>query len=322
MQPLTRLASPFLGQSESLGKIDYRQCAKYKKPDFQGSCVTEVFAYHSKEITMNFWKKSLMAATALSLVVGAAGFNDAHAAKKKSSGAAKAKAVGTGDNALISSDPGAATVREARLLKWGAVDPPDRGKSPEYFVRGVVMNLEPIEGENRKDFYNINFLPIEVVENEYRVITFDNFTNGMKIPSFLPKDMKKQFKDGAVVEVHNYYTTKEEQAIGHAKMIAFSYHQDIIPYPAGPAAYIKKGGLDQEQYLNALKGMEIYGDNNKDSQLKTGLDALASSSPNVEVKNKATALLSSLFGAAPSGQALLPAEPATPAGEKVPKKKK
>ncbi len=272
---------------------------------------------------MNLWKKSLTLVTALSLVAGAAALNDAQAAKRKSAGAAK-KPAATGDNALISSDPGAPTVREHRLLKWGPVDPPDRGKSPEYFVRGAFMDLEPIEGENRKDFYNIVMLPIEVVENEYRVITFENFVTGMKIPAFLPKDLKKQFKSGAMIEVHNYYTTKEEQAIGHAKMIAFAYHQDIIPYPAGPASYIKKGGLDPEQYLNALKGMEIYSGNPKDEQLKVGLDALASSSSNLEVKNKATALLSSLFGAAPSGQAMLPPEPAPGAAPeaKPPKKKK
>lgn len=271
---------------------------------------------------MKLWKKSLTLVTALSLFAGAAAFNEAHAAKKKSAGAAKPKAAGTGDNALISQDPGAATVKENRLLKWGPVDPPDRGKSPEYFVRGVFMDIQPMEGDNRKDFYTLILLPVEVVENEYRVITFDNFANGMRIPAFLPKDLKKQFKPGGVVEVHNFYTTKEEQAVGHAKMIAFSYNQQLVPYPAGPAAYIKKGGLDQEQYLNALKGMEIYGDNPKDSELKLGLDALASSSPNTEVKNKATALLSSLFGAAPSGQALLPATPDSPDGGKPAKKKK
>lgn len=274
---------------------------------------------------MNLWKKSLTLATALSLVAGGAAFSDALAAKKKSSGAKKPAA--TGDNALISSDPGAATVKEHRLLKWGAVDPPDRGKSPEFFVRGVFMEFLPsigADGKERKDFYNISLLPVEVVENEYRVITFDSFANGMKIPVFMPKDLKKQFKPGAMVEVHLYYTTKEEQAVGHAKMIAFSYHEDIIPYPAGAAAYVKKGGLDQEQYLNALKGMEIFGDNPKDEQLKVGLDALASSSPNTEVKNKATALLSSLFAAAPSGQPLLPPEPAPGAApaEKPAKKKK
>jgi hypothetical protein len=275
---------------------------------------------------MSLWKKSLTLVTALSLIAGAAAFNEAHAAKKrKSSGAAKAKTVGTGDNALISSDPGAATVKEHRLLKWGAVDPPDRGKSPEFFVRGTFVEFLPFldaENKERKDFYNMHILPVEVVENEYRSITFDSFATGMKIPVFMPKDLKKQFKPGGVVEVHLFYTTKEEQAIGHAKMIAFTYNEQIVPYPAGPAAFIKKGGLDQEQYLNALKGMEIYGDNPKDNELKVGLDALASSSPNPEVKSKATALLSSLFGAAPSGQALLPATPEVPAGEKPAKKKK
>ena len=274
---------------------------------------------------MSLWKKSLTLVTAISLVAGAAALNEVQAAKKRSSGAAKAKTVGTGDNALISSDPGAPTVRENRLLKWGPVDPPDRGKSPEYFVRGAFVEFLPLpEDDKRKDFYYMHILPVEVVENEYRVITFDSFTNGMKIPVFMPKDLKKQFKPGGIVEARLFYTTKEEQAIGHAKMIAFSYNENIIPYPAGPAAYVKKGGLDPEEYLNALKGMELYGDNPKDDQLKIGLDALASSSPNPEVKAKATALLSSMFGASPSGQALLPREPVPPAGseEKPAKKKK
>jgi len=271
---------------------------------------------------MSLWKKSLTFLAVGALLAGSASFHDALAAKKKS-GAAKA-APATGDNAKISSDPDAPTVKEARLLKWEAVDPPDRGKSPEFFIRGVYVAMESMENEGKsKDFYRLTILPVEVVENPYRNVVYDHFVNGLKLPVFLPKDLKKQFKKGGVVEVKLFYTTKEEQAIGHAKMIAFTYNEQIIPYPAGPASYVKIGGLDPEQYLNALKGMELFGDNPKDNELKVGLDALASSSPNAEVKSKATAMLGTMFGAQPSGQALLPApSAATAEAPKKGKKKK
>jgi len=259
---------------------------------------------------MSLWKKSLTFFAAAALLAGSVAGTPAMAVTKKKA-AAKASAPGTGDNAKISSDPDAPTVKENRLLKWGPVDPPDRGKKPEFFFRGVFVDMTPTEG-GAKDMYQVTFLPVEIVENEYRNVTADNFINGMILPVYMPAQLKKQMKKGGIVEVHEYYTTAEEQAIGHAHMIGFTYHQDLLPYPVGPAAYVKKGGLDQEQYLNALKGMELFGDNPKDGELKTGLDALASSSPNPEVKAKATALLSSLFGAQPSGQALLPATPDEP----------
>ncbi|MFO1462764.1 MAG: hypothetical protein U1F66_03235 [bacterium] len=259
---------------------------------------------------MSLWKKSLTFLAVGALLAGSAVSHEAQAAKKKAGGAAKSAAPATGDNAKISSDPDAPTVKENRLLKWGPVDPPDRGKSKEFFVRGIFVNMEPSK-DGIKDTYELTLLPVEIVENEYRNITADHFASGMTVHAFLPKDLKKQFKQGAMVEVHNYYLLKEAQAIGHAKMIDFEFHSEIVPYPAGPAAYVKKGGLDPEQYLNALKGMEMFGNNPKDDELKTGLDALASSSPNAEVKAKAAAMLSSLFGAQPSGRALLPAATAT-----------
>lgn len=264
---------------------------------------------------MSLWKKSLTFFAAAALLAGSVAGTPAMAASKKK--AAGASVPATGDNAKISSDPDAPTVKENRLLKWGPVDPPDRGKNPEFFFRGVFVDMTPTEG-GAKDMYRVTFLPVEIVENEYRNVTHDNFVNGITIPVFMPAQLKKQVKKGGIVEVHEYYTTTEEQAIGHAHMIGFTYHQDILPYPAGPAAYVKQGGLDQEQYLNALKGMELYGDNPKDGDLKKGLDALASSAPDPQVKEKATALLSSLFGAQPSGQAMLPAA----TGEPVKGKKK
>ncbi|MCC7344665.1 MAG: hypothetical protein IT573_06970 [Deltaproteobacteria bacterium] len=270
---------------------------------------------------MSLWKKSLTFLAVGALLAGSASFHDALAAKKKA-GAVKA-APATGDNAKISSDPDAPTVKENRLLKWGAVDPPDRGKNPEFFFRGVYVNMEDMSKEGKgKDFWRLNILPIEVVENEYRNITMEHFMNGIKLPMYLPKKLKDQFKPGSVVEVHLFYTTKEEQAVGHAKMIAFTYNEQIIPYPAGPASYVKTGGLDPEQYLNALKGMELFGSNPKDSEVKVGLDALASSSPSGEVKTRAGALLSSMFGAQPSGQALLPAPSAATAEAPTKGKKK
>lgn len=273
---------------------------------------------------MSFWKRSLTFLAVGGLLAGSVSLHDVQAATRKKSssgGAAKSSAPATGDNAKISSDPDAPTVKEARLLKWGPVDPPDRGKKQEFFIRAVFVDLQ--EGKNvDKSTYDMTVLPVEVVQNEYRNVTLDHFNNGLTFTAFVPDALKKQLKKGQVVEINEYYSTKEEAAIGHAHMIDYTYHQDILPYPAGPAAYIKLGGLDQEQYLNALKGMEMFGTNPKSDELKTGLDALASSSPNSEVKSKATAMLSSMFGAQPSGRALLPAPTATAEAPAKGKKKK
>ena len=237
-------------------------------------------------------------------------------ARRKAKPAAKPPAEGK-----ISSDPGAATVREAALLKWGAVDPPSTGKNDEFFFRGVFLESVPqkdAEGKDIKNFYVLKFLPIEIVENEERSIGFDHFTNGIEVTrEILHKDFWKNLEKGNVVEVRQWYEIVDEGGQGHAKMMGYIFHQDILPYPTPPLAYIKQPGLEMEQYLNALKGVEISGDKGSgDQEFKDALDALASSAPNPQVKEKASQLLAQIFNAQPSGKPLLkPVEvaPATPA---------
>ncbi len=254
---------------------------------------------------MLYLKRVLTLAATLTVALSLVSQVDAATTKKKKGAAKKPTATDR-----ISSDPDAATYKEAALLKWGPVNPPRRGKNAEFFVRGAYVSAVPIEGE--KDGYTLTIFPIEVVNNEYRYINLDSFTTGLQLPTRLPKQLIKKFESGGVVEVNQYYETVDEGGIGHAKMVGFIFHQDIQPYPAGPEAYIKKGGLEQEQYLNALKGVEMYSKKPSDEEFKIGLDALASSSPNPEVKTKATQMLSQMFNAQPSGRALLAAVPETP----------
>lgn len=238
-------------------------------------------------------------------------------------GAAKAKKEKTVAPAegKISSDPGAATIRENALLKWQAVDPPSTGKNDEYFFRGVFVESIPQKDADGKDIKNnfvLKFLPIEIVENEERAIGFDNFANGVDVKrEVLHKDFWKNMEKGNVVEVRQWYEIVDQGGQGHAKMMGFIYHQDILPYPTSSVAYVKTPGLQMEQYLNALKGVEMSGKGGGDNEFKDALDALASSAPNPQVKEKAAQLLSSMFGAQPSGKPLpKPVDAAPAAGAK------
>lgn len=268
---------------------------------------------------MKSWKKGMLFTTAITLALSLVATSHLEAATKKRRSAAKKPAAG----GKISSDPNAATLKEASLLKWGAVKPPKRGKNFEFFARGVFMEATPVEGE--KDNYTIKILPIEVLQNEQRYITMDAFTNGFTINRELDKKELKDYQVGKVIEVKQYYTTLEEGGQGHAKLVAYAFNQDVMPYPVGPAAYIKKAGLEPEQYLNALRGLEMSGEKSTDdTELKTGVDALASSAPDANVKTKAKELLAQIFSAQPSGQPMLKvvSEPSAPATTATAKKKK
>lgn len=260
-------------------------------------------------------KKFFAAGAALLLALSL--IPQAQAAKKKGS---SASAPGTGDNAKISSDPGAATVKENRLLKWTEVDPPNVGKNDQFFFRGIFVDSATYRGADNKeikDTFTLTILPVSILENSERGITFEKFANGVEVVKLIPdKKWLGKFKKGNVVEVKQWYETVDQGGTGHAKMVGYIFHQDIVPYPVGPQAFLKTPGLDMEQYLNALKGLEMTSDKNPDNVLKDSLDALASSATNPEVKSKAKDLLAQIFNAQPTGMPLPPApgkEPAAPA---------
>lgn len=264
---------------------------------------------------MKPWRKIFVMGAVLML--GAVSLSPAWAAKKKSSAAPGSS------EAHISSDPGSATVHENQLLKWTEVDPPNIGKNDQFFFRGVFLEVESAkdaQGNDIRGTYDLKVLPISILENSERGLTFEKFANGVDLIRTIP-DSKwlKNFKKGNVVEVKQWYETVDQGGTGHAKMVGYIFHQDIVPYPIGAEAFVKTPGLQMEQYLNALKGLELSGEKGGDNVLKDALDALASSAPNAEVKAKATQLLSQMFGAQPTGKPLPPApgtEPEAPKGKK------
>ncbi len=269
---------------------------------------------------MTVWKRGLVLAIAGTFLVGLTGLQQAEAAKKRRAPAKKAPTEGR-----ISTDPGSATIKENALLKWGPVDPPNTGKNEEFFFRGAFLEstaMKDAEGKDIKGRFVLKFLPIEIVENEERSITFDKFANGVTVErEVLNKDFFKPLKRGNVVEVRQWYEVKDEGGQGHARMLAYIFHQDILPYPTSAQAYIKTPELQMEQYLNALKAVEMADDKGSgDNVFKDALDALASSAPDPQVKSKAAELLASIFNAQPSGKPMLKAAP--PGAEPAKGKKK
>lgn len=205
-------------------------------------------------------------------------------------------------------DPDAPTNREAKILGWGPVKTPNRAKNPEFLVRGVVTEVQELEEpKGLKDHYQITILPIEVLNNHQRYVTFDQFQNGLEISLRIPKSKLKELKIGRLVEYNQYYTTEVEQSIGGAKMIGFTFHQDIQGYPASAAAYLRKPGFYPIQYKNALKGMQIYTENvQSDEDIKANLDLLASkSSEDPELQTIAKNTYLELYQTEPTGHCSL-----------------
>lgn len=200
----------------------------------------------------------------------------------------------------ISKDPDSATVREAKVLGWGPVKAPNRGKVPEFLIRGVV--LEVGNAPEQKGLNFVKILPIEVLNNHQRAIDFTHFENGYDIIMKVPSSKLKEIKKGRMLEFNQYYTEQVEQAIGGAKMVAMSLHQDIQGYPAGPGAYLKTPGFYPIQYKNAIRGAKISGDNlGGDNEIKANLDYLATKSPDPEIKTIAMSSYTEIFGGQPSG---------------------
>lgn len=202
-------------------------------------------------------------------------------------------------------DPDAPTNREAKVLGWGPVKTPNRGKHPEYMVRGVILEVNKNK-EKKGDYYDIKILPIEILNNHQRALTFDNFESGVILTLKLPDSKKNELDTGRLVEFNQYYTEEVEQTIGGARMVAMTLHQDIQGYPAGPAAYLKKAGFYPVQYKNALKGVKLYqGKMKSDQEAKAGLDYLATKGTDPELKTIAKSTFVEIYQQDPSGTCTL-----------------
>lgn len=212
----------------------------------------------------------------------------------------EASAKGKRGEKRISNDPDSATEREAKVLGWGPVKAPNRGKVPEFLIRGVVLDVG--RAREQKGMHLIKILPIEIVENHQRAIDFSHFQNGYDLVLRIPSSKLKEIKKGRMLEFKQYYTEKVEQTIGGAKMVAMSLHQDIQGYPAGPSAYVKTPGFYPIQYKNALRGAKMSGGKiDNSSEVKAHLDYLATQSDDAELKTIAMNSYTELFGTAPTG---------------------
>ncbi len=253
---------------------------------------------------MNFWKQGLVVLVAVTFILGIGLPQASHAAAKKASSSPSASSAGkdSRDIQKISTDPDSATIHENALLKWGPVNPPYRGKRAEYFVRGAFLEAQEVEGS--PGTFKIKILPVEVVENEYRFITFDSFKNGVEFELFLGKAQQKLLKKGNMIEFKQWYETQDAGGQGYARLINFLLHQDFVPYPATAAAYLKKPGLEWEQYANAIKAVQLANQKPSEQEVKDMLDALASSGSNPEIKTIAATALSDWFSAQPTGKPL------------------
>ncbi|MDX1386119.1 MAG: hypothetical protein R3257_00920 [bacterium] len=201
----------------------------------------------------------------------------------------------------VSADPDAPSNEEAKVLGWGPVQTPNRAKNPEYMIRGVILSVEKVK--DSKGYFTVNILPIEVLDNHQRAITFDHFNTGIPITMAIPEPRLKELKKGRMVEYKQYYTESVEQAVGGAKMVAMQFHQEIQGYPAGPGAYLKTPGFYPVQYKNALKGVKLYlGNLKSDTDFKNHVDFLATKSQDPELKTIANTTYMELYATPPSGR--------------------
>ncbi len=211
--------------------------------------------------------------------------------------------------AKVLKDPDAPTDEEAKVLGWGPVKTPNRAKRPEYLIRGVLLDIQEVkdaEGKTIKNNYTVAILPIEVLENHQREITFDHFNTGFKVDLMIPKPKMDELKKGKMLEFHQYYTVQTEQEQGAARMVAFVLHQDIQGYPAGAGAYLKKPEFYPVQYKNAIKGVQMdSGDIKGDEQVKAHLDHLATTAKDPELKESSRVVLMEIYQIEPTGKCKL-----------------
>ncbi len=177
-------------------------------------------------------------------------------------------------------------VNSTQLLATKELAEPLRGKNPEFYLRGVMTQIQDL-GKNQ---FSLTLLPLEVLANRQHYITLDLFKKGIPIQLTLKK-ASKNFVVGNIAELNQYYIVHEE-GTGNAKLIALEYRQDFQAYPASPAAYLNKTGLLDPQILNVLKGIALHqGPANDPTQLKEQLLKLTKHS-NKEISSLAKQLVS------------------------------
>jgi hypothetical protein len=204
----------------------------------------------------------------------------------------------------VKADPDAPTDEQAKALGWGPVKTPNRGKSPEFMVRGILLEL--IKLKEPKDTYTVKILPIEILNNNQRVLTADNFVTGVEVNLQIGKEQLGDLKTGHLVEYNQYYTEAVEQSVGGAKMVAMTMHREIQGYPRGPEPYLAAAGFFPIQYKNALKAM----DGNEDAlraspAVKANLDYLSSKSTDPELQTAAKDAYVKLYSSEPTGKCTL-----------------
>lgn len=215
-----------------------------------------------------------------------------------------------------------ATPLEKKLLGWHDVKIPRRSRLDEIKLRGSLLSLEKADkdsvqqyeelffgtnpqkakkrknhyfGRRKPNYYKVSILPIEVLDNPQRILTMDHMEKGFSFVVDLPKNKLKDLQVGHAVEFNQYYTKKELQSIGAAKMIAWVLTQDVQGYPAGLGAYLKKG-FHTLQYKNTLKSLQLFSGKFKNPQeAKQVLTQLAKSSKDQELKQLANFTLEKHF---------------------------
>lgn len=201
----------------------------------------------------------------------------------------------------VKSDPDAPTAEQAKVLGWGPVKTPNRGKSPEFLVRGILLDIT--KEKEPKDTYTVKILPIEIVNNHQRVVTADNMVTGVDITLAIGKERLGDLQKGRLVEYNQYYTEEVEQTVGGAKMVAMTMHKEIQGYPKGPEPFLASGGFYPAQYKNALKAIEGNEDALKANPgVQSNLDYLATKSTDPELKTLANDAYVKLYGTSPTGK--------------------
>jgi hypothetical protein len=204
----------------------------------------------------------------------------------------------------VKNDPDAPTIEQAKALGWGPVRTPNRGKSPEYMVRGILLDLT--KAKEGKDNYVVKILPIEILNNHQRVLGADNFVSGLEVTLQIGKERLGDLKPGRLVEYNQYYTEEVEQSIGGAKMVAMTMHREIQGYPKGPEPYLSAAGFYPIQYKNAIKAVEGNESALRDSPgVKTNLDYLSTKSTDPELKTMARECFMKLYQTDPSGKCMM-----------------
>jgi len=184
--------------------------------------------------------------------------------------------------------------KEKKLLAMTASYPTSYAiDRPDFFIRGTVVDYKQVPSSKE---YDINVLPLEVMNNPNHYIKLEHYKTGMTIRLPLSKAELKIVKPGSVVEYNQYSKEIPGQVMGHAKLISQENYTEFKPYDVAPVAYLSKPGMEPEQILNALTGSLAFpGAIAKTEELKTALATL-SSDKDATIAAKAKELSAKVFG--------------------------